>query len=444
MGSERLAPAARPASPASTEGRYRLAPDVRTSPLDVATPSSTFLVETADDRRFQISAGVQALIEVLRGADPPLSRVEMVERLRAAGMISANIEKVDWLLAEVLVPRGIAVAVGAGDAPEPSPIDPKPTGFLRNPRPLLSERAVDRIARPFSGLFAAPVVVLLLAVGTIAHLHVYLRILPHVELSLAGLDWADVILLLVISHGVTMFHELGHASASRRFGVAPGPIGWARHRFTAVLYADVSRTWRLDRYRRAAVDAGGLYFEWIAATCLIFYLWIRPASPILYLLPLVHLGFLFSASPIRRRDGYWLLKDLTGRRDRLRPYPKDAPAVGSGDRPSWVRRLLTFYPIVSGLLLASFILWLGHRLVSELLPGLIRSGGALWSALGTEPFVFDVVLSLLAQTLFGLFFVAAVVLTAWSFVESLNVFMAAPASTPRHAPGTHVEWKKAD
>jgi putative peptide zinc metalloprotease protein len=70
---------------------------------------------------------------------------------------------------------------------------------------------------------------------------------------------------MVIGYGLflvsLLLHEFGHAAACKRFGERPGAIGFTLYLTFPALYSDVSSTWRLPRWQRVAVDAGGTYFQ---------------------------------------------------------------------------------------------------------------------------------------------------------------------------------------
>ena len=116
-------------------------------------------------------------------------------------------------------------------------------------------------------------------------------------------------LLFIVS---LLIHELGHASACAYFGAAPSGIGFTFYLIYPAFYSDVTNAWRLDRWQRVAVDAGGTYFQFIAGglfTVAYIYTGWAPLR-IAYFLMLY--GMVFSLNPIFRFDGYWIAADALG------------------------------------------------------------------------------------------------------------------------------------
>ena len=125
----------------------------------------------------------------------------------------------------------------------------------------------------------------------------------HLQLS-----WPAVVLFLLS----VLVHELGHATACVRYGAKPSEIGFGIYLIYPVLYSNVSDVWRLKRWQRAIVDAGGLYFQFaLAAAYATTYLlsgWeaFRAASL------MIMLGLAFNLNPVLKFDGYWAVADLLG------------------------------------------------------------------------------------------------------------------------------------
>ncbi len=107
-------------------------------------------------------------------------------------------------------------------------------------------------------------------------------------------------------------HEFGHASASARFGVDPGDIGFGIYLIYPSFYTDVTATWRLSRLKRIVVDLGGNYFQFTVGSlflaCFHYTRW-QPFR--LAFLMILYTG-LFSLNPIFKFDGYWVVADLLG------------------------------------------------------------------------------------------------------------------------------------
>jgi putative peptide zinc metalloprotease protein len=111
--------------------------------------------------------------------------------------------------------------------------------------------------------------------------------------------------------GVVM-HELGHLAACVRFGARHGGIGVGVYWCMPVLYAEVSGAWMLPRLQRAAVDAGGVYFQCTYLIALGTAYLASGATPFLEAMAWTHFLMLHTLNPVLKYDGYWLLTDLGG------------------------------------------------------------------------------------------------------------------------------------
>ena len=315
---------------ARPERQYSLAAGIQCWPLDVSSGGPAFLVEVGGDQRFEVTAGVHRVIELLR--EGPRSSRDLVERLQRDGNESATSEKVSWLLRSVLLPRRIVRRTGdpeaGGDGEASYEQAKKRSSYLWAKVPLASPEAVRPLTWYRRFLFkpwlAAPI--LTLALGVYAYF--YLSILGQFTWSLTSLTAGQAVVLLLVLNATTIFHELGHVSACRYFGSSHGKIGWGIYLFMFVLYADVSQIWRLNRRQRAVVDLGGIYFE-VIATLVFFALLLWTGQPFfIYLFLFVNLSIVTSLNPVLRRDGYWLLADLAGEAN-LRDANMDALRYGA-------------------------------------------------------------------------------------------------------------------
>jgi hypothetical protein len=121
---------------------------------------------------------------------------------------------------------------------------------------------------------------------------------------------------IVCSVALTMFgvvvHELGHLTACARFGARHGGIGLGVYWCMPVLYAEVSGAWMLPRPQRAAVDAGGVYFQCAYLIGLGALYLASGAQPFLEAMAWTHFLMLHTLNPVLKYDGYWLLTDLGG------------------------------------------------------------------------------------------------------------------------------------
>ncbi|SMP76357.1 putative peptide zinc metalloprotease protein [Neorhodopirellula lusitana] len=111
-------------------------------------------------------------------------------------------------------------------------------------------------------------------------------------------------------------HELGHATACRRFGSRPGVAGIWFLCFMPCPFVDVTEVWRQpSAMRRAAVMAAGMIAEGVVCVIAI-WVWVLAESANMRLAAMNVIlicgvsTVLFNANPLMRYDGYFILSDL--------------------------------------------------------------------------------------------------------------------------------------
>lgn len=110
----------------------------------------------------------------------------------------------------------------------------------------------------------------------------------------------------------SFFHELGHASACRFFGLNHGKIGFGLYLNFPVLYTDVTEVWKLNRKQRIIVNIAGVYFQCYLLLILLIIFILYPTDIIRYIILFINFGFLMTLNPFFRFDGYWLASDILG------------------------------------------------------------------------------------------------------------------------------------
>lgn len=110
----------------------------------------------------------------------------------------------------------------------------------------------------------------------------------------------------------SFFHELGHASACKYFGLRHGGIGFGLYLNFPVLYTDVTEVWKLNRMQRCVVNIAGVYFQsyWLLVLLIAFLL--TNDDMLRYLILILNLGFLMTLNPFFKFDGYWIASDILG------------------------------------------------------------------------------------------------------------------------------------
>lgn len=118
-----------------------------------------------------------------------------------------------------------------------------------------------------------------------------------------------LLIFIVVS---SFFHELGHASACKYYGLKHGGIGFALYLNFPVLYTNVTEIWKLNRKRRNIVNLAGVYFQCIFLSALLITYLITNNGIVKYMILIMNLNFLITLNPFFKFDGYWIVSDMLG------------------------------------------------------------------------------------------------------------------------------------
>lgn len=118
-----------------------------------------------------------------------------------------------------------------------------------------------------------------------------------------------LLIFIVVS---SFFHELGHASACKYYGLKHGGIGFALYLNFPVLYTNVTEIWKLNRKRRSIVNLAGIYFQCILLSALLIIYLITNNGIVKYMILIMNLNFLITLNPFFKFDGYWIVSDMLG------------------------------------------------------------------------------------------------------------------------------------
>ncbi|WGL18451.1 hypothetical protein PVT68_09165 [Microbulbifer bruguierae] len=119
---------------------------------------------------------------------------------------------------------------------------------------------------------------------------------------------------------LSLFHELGHASVARLYGVRANSVGVGLIAMMPIMFSEITDAWRLPRKARLHISAAGVLFEAAigaaAATtwCLLDDGPLRALMFYLFTTSLVS-TLLINANPLMKFDGYYLLSDFTGEKN---------------------------------------------------------------------------------------------------------------------------------
>ncbi|MEJ1966613.1 MAG: hypothetical protein WDO56_35765 [Gammaproteobacteria bacterium] len=273
----------------------RLRADVRLQPFDEFEGDDRVII-AVDDRHFVVSAAVAVLLEESRARTTLRA---LAQRASARLGVSVSPEMAgDVLSAPVL---SICFHV-----PEQRAEPQCPVRFRQR---LIAARTIRPLLALLCWLFTRPAAATLITTLVLVELLVADSAFSAPSQPLSGTQ-------IVCTAALTVFgiiiHELGHLTACARFGARHGGIGIGVYWCMPVFYADVNGAWMLPRLQRAAVDAGGVYFQcaYLVALGAAYLTW--SAAPFLQAMLWTHFLMLHTLNPVLKYDGYWLLTDLAG------------------------------------------------------------------------------------------------------------------------------------
>ena len=331
--------------------------------LDASDAEPVYLAVAGNGTHVRMSADAFRLIDAIKSGIRLEDLATALNNRPSRGPVRAGDLRTAALRTVEYLERAAAVAPAA------------PSGFWAT-RPLLHPALVAWVADRLTWLFAWPAVVLVTAVviGSLAAA-------PQGWFSLTAADEA-LALGYVMFLGSLVVHEFGHATACRRFGLAPGAIGFTMYILFPALYTDVTRAWALTRRQRVVVDLAGNYVQAPigAAYLVLFVLTEAPAFGVAA--SLVVLGMLFSLNPVFKCDGYWLVADALGVTNLSAQPGVVANAAGRWIRGRALR--LPWPPAVAAVVALYSVLSLGIWVwfLSRLMPMLIARFSDLDAQLG--------------------------------------------------------------
>jgi putative peptide zinc metalloprotease protein len=186
----------------------------------------------------------------------------------------------------------------------------KKSPFFFN-KELISAQAIAPLTSILSNLFRPTLAWPLLIIVTLSQLY----FLFHSSFQFHPNGYGELLSLLIfssLSFASIVFHELGHASACKFYGVDHGHIGVGVYLHLPVFYADVSNVWKLKRRERLVVDLAGIFFQMIFLVPMIVTYFYTQSVILEYLIYGTIISFLFDLNPFLKLDGYWICSDLLG------------------------------------------------------------------------------------------------------------------------------------
>lgn len=274
--------------------------------FDSSTQGKSYRVELSDGRHFQVNEKLYHLLDALRNA---MSLSDLAANFHQRTGQTVALDQLQQLGTQ-LVEQGVVIESGKAPVVQ-SQTKSAPTSYLglHYHKDLLSPQVLAPLARLLQVCFNRSVAAVLVAVIAAAHLLAYWEMGFPPNIDMATVSWPLLYTIILVS---IFFHELGHLAACHRWGAPHGPLGFGLYFFNPVFYVDVTAAWRLNRFQRAAVDAGGMYIQLLFAPLCLALFWATGDLTYLLAIMVIDLILVGNLEPFMKLDGYWLLSDLTG------------------------------------------------------------------------------------------------------------------------------------
>lgn len=291
------------ASPA-VDGSPSLSGPISVYKYDGGYDDQKFIIEFGDNRRILVSARMAELVGLIDGVS---TTEQIAARLADKWGSRVSASQVDQVISATLVTTGIVHRPRVLN----QPIERRWPDLLGHSLKLtlIPSRIVRRITPWLEPIYCWPVVVIGLMAIMVSRFILYANILDVKEMAGTPDQYLYVFLVIFLT---VIIHEFGHAAAVGKWGGRPGDIGLTLYFLFPALFTDTSDSWRFGRWQRAAVDAGGAYFQLLSSLVLVVVYLINH-SPIA-LLACVAMDSLLALSlnPFFKFDGYWVVSDILG------------------------------------------------------------------------------------------------------------------------------------
>lgn len=246
------------------------------------------------DKNYEITSSVVELIEIIKKSDT----VEEVARtLSVKKNKEFTVEDITFLIDTCIFPLLDEKESNGGK-----------TFFFK--KELISEKLVNKYSGVFKFLFKPIISISLIIFVAFLHIMFYSNFFN-------GFYLKDITVLLIV--GILFFfvfssivHELGHATASKYYGVESGGVGFGLYLHFPVFYTNVSNIWRLDRKKRIVINFAGTYFQLFILLPLFVLYYFTNSDYFKYFIFITNINFLFTLNPFFKFDGYWIMSDILG------------------------------------------------------------------------------------------------------------------------------------
>lgn len=186
-------------------------------------------------------------------------------------------------------------------------IDKKPTlvnRYLKLKLQLISPSIAGFLSRVFQPLYGFYTFWFLFVGLTILNVLISF----YVKVDLKSVNY---FLFPFIFYPALLFHELGHIGACAKKGLRHGGIGFGFYIIFPVMYADITNVWLADKKSRIIANLSGIFNELLYAFIFFIIGHLANNTTFSFAAIMITTTAFFELNPFGRRDGYWVLSDLT-------------------------------------------------------------------------------------------------------------------------------------
>lgn len=176
---------------------------------------------------------------------------------------------------------------------------------------LLPASSIDRFSDAFRFVFQRSFMWVITTITLLLDIYFFFSTKTLFQLN-EQIGVYGIIGLLIFIVVSSFFHELGHASACKYYGLRHGGVGFALYLNFPVLYTNVTEIWKLSRKHRCIVNLAGVYFQCIFLSLLLLIYFITNNGFVKYMVLIMNLNFLITLNPFFKFDGYWIVSDVLG------------------------------------------------------------------------------------------------------------------------------------
>lgn len=192
---------------------------------------------------------------------------------------------------------------------ESSFIPSKNPSYLRLNTIVINAKIAKILSKPFLFLFSNRMMIFLIPICFLVITTTVIKNYDEIFRNLKEISSENIALYIIFMIISGLFHELGHATATYRFGGEHSGIGIGFYLFTPVMYADVSSAWKFSVGKRIIVNLAGIYFELLLTVLLILISFVTKTDSFMLISLAILAKTLYNLNPFFRTDGYWVLSD---------------------------------------------------------------------------------------------------------------------------------------